>query len=123
MPSASAWLPEMLRQGPGANGGGRVWRGARSGAEEHREARALPGRDYAQRQRLVAGDVAVAARRHRGGPDLVGDREGLRRLAVVVAGPERGDVGRGDLGLAAELPFEEADGPLGGPVVPPPPPV
>src|SRR5215212_9237248 len=70
-------------------------------------------------QRLVAGDVAVAAGRHRGRLDLVGDGEGLGRLAVVVAGAERGDVGRGDLGLAAEGALEEADRALGGPVVHP----
>jgi hypothetical protein len=36
-----------------------------------------------------------------------------------VAGPEGGDVGRGDLRLAAELALEEADGALGRPVVHP----
>ncbi len=118
--SSSAWkvrTPKRLVAGQLVQDVGR--RGDRVRAEEDRQARALPGGDEPEGQRLVAGDVAVAARRHRRGLDLVADREGLGRLAVVEAGAERGDVGRGDRGLAAELSLEEAHRALGRPVVHP----
>ena len=82
-------------------------RGDRVRPQEQRDLRALRGGDQAVRQGEVARHVAVAAGRHRGGQDLVLDREVLGGLAVRPAGLERRDVGGEDVGLLGELLLEE----------------
>ena len=59
--------------------------------------------DQPVRQGEVAGDLPVAAGRHRGRGDLVGDGEHLGGLAERVAGLEGGDVGVADGRLVGEL--------------------
>ena len=83
-------------------------RGDRVGAEEDRQLGPHAGGDQAQRERRVAGDVAVGAGRHLGRLDLVADREVLGGLAEVPAGLERGDVGRDQLRPGGELALQEA---------------
>ena len=61
-------------------------RGDRVRAEHERQAGAVGGGDQAQGERGVAGDVAVGARRHLRGGDVVGRGEVLGGLAVVPAG-------------------------------------
>ena len=73
-------------------------RGDRVGAQEDRQPGLHARGDQAVRQRQVAGDVAVGARRHRGRLDLVLDHERLGGLAEVPAGLERRDVGVADVG-------------------------
>ena len=72
----------------------------RVGAEEQRQPALASGRDEPERERPVAGDVAVRPGRELGGLDLVRDLEVLARLAVVHAGLEGARVRLGDLGPA-----------------------
>ena len=94
-------------------------RGDRVGAEEQRQVGLAGGGDQAQRQRGVAVDLAVAARRHGGRGHLVADGEHLGRLAEGVTGLEGGDVGVADVGLAGELAGQEGQRALGRAVVQP----
>lgn len=93
--------------------------GDRVRAEHDRQARQLRRRDDAVRRRRVAGDLAVRADVELRGRHLVGDGEGLGRLAVVEARAERQDVGLGDVGLLRELLAQEPFRALGRPVVHP----
>ena len=94
-------------------------RGDRVAAQEHRQVGLAGGGDEPERQGQVAGDLPVAAGRHRGGRDLVRDREDLGRLAEGVAGLEGGDVRVADRRLVRELGGEERERALGRAVVEP----
>ena len=71
----------------------------------------LAARDQAERQRFGAGDGAVEARlgRRRGDMVLLERRAHLDRLAIGMAGVQRGDVGLGELGRLGELGLEPVD--------------
>ena len=101
-----------LERGEGVQDVGRRGDGVR--AEHEGQAGPVGGGDQAQRERGVAGDVAVGARRHLRGGDDVGRGEVLGGLAVVPAGAQGGEVGLEDVGAGAELPGEEGLGAGGG---------
>src|SRR5688572_11121736 len=88
-------------------------------AEEERQLRFHRRGDQAVRERLVAGDLAVEARRERRRLHLVLDEEVLGGLAVVVARVERTAVRLGDLGSLRELRLDELVRVLGGSPVQP----
>ena len=69
-------------------------RGDRIRAEGYRQLGELSRRDEPPREGHVPGDARVLARREAGGPHLVAVPDRLGRLAEVVAGGERGAVGR-----------------------------
>ncbi len=96
-------------------GGGRD----RVSAEEEVEPGELRRGDQPVGERRVAGDLPVEARREGRRLHLVLHREGLGGLAERVAGMERLQVRRGDLGALGELLLEEALGRLGRPAVEP----
>jgi hypothetical protein len=82
----------------------------RIAAEEHLEASKLRTRDEAKRQRFGARDRAVEARLRGSGVDMVlVDTAELDRLAISVAGVERGDVGFGQLRSLGELGVQPVD--------------
>ena len=89
----------------------RARRRDRVGAEEHLHAGELASGDEAERQRFRAGDGAVEAGLGGGGGDMVllERRAHLRRLAIGMAGVQRGDIGLGELGRLGELGLEPVD--------------
>ena len=111
-PDAERLVPRQLLED-------RARRRDRVGAEEEVEAGELRGGDQPVRERRVAADLPVDARRHLGRRDLVADREVLGGLAVRVAGLEGGRVRLRDLGPLAELLLDVVERPLGRPVVEP----
>ena len=86
-------------------------RGDRIAAEEHLEARQLRAGDQPERQRFRAGDRAIEAGlgRRRGDMVLVDLPADLDRLAIGMAGVQRGDIGLGQLGRLGELGLEPVD--------------
>jgi len=74
-------------------------RGDRIRPEHQRQAGPVRGGDQPERQRGIAGDVAVGARRHRSRPHGIRGNELLGGLAVGHAGGERLEVGGEDLRL------------------------
>src|SRR5438270_11362552 len=83
----------------------------RIAAEEHFNAGKLAAGDETKRKRFGAGDGAVKSRLSRRGSDVVlleGSAH-LDRLAIGMAGVERGDVRLGKLGRLCELGVEPVD--------------